>query len=140
MSAYLTQAEFEALAEGWVTDDPAALARLLERASRAIDTLVPGRPTYWDGTFAGFKFDPADLDDQDDAALKRATAAQAEFMVRQGESELDGPRPSKVTGPDFSVDYTGAPGGARSRYSHLAMIELRNMRAIRYVGAVRARP
>jgi hypothetical protein len=41
MATYATQADFELYVEGWVTTDAAALERLLLRAERDVDRLLP---------------------------------------------------------------------------------------------------
>lgn len=40
MSTYAAQADVEAYIEGWVTDDPIALERLIQRAEREVDRLI----------------------------------------------------------------------------------------------------
>lgn len=40
MATYANQADFEGYVEGWVTSDPAALERLLERAEKDIDRIL----------------------------------------------------------------------------------------------------
>lgn len=140
MPAYATQAEFEAYVEGWVTDNPDALARLLERASRDLDGLVfPAHARLASGTFAGFVFDPARLTALDAAALSRATCAQAEYRFDVGESEWAQARGGgRVKGPDFEVEVAkGADGGAL-RLAPKAGVELRAIRHL-FAGTARAR-
>ncbi len=108
MPAYCTEAEFTAYVEGWVTDDAAALARLLERASRDIDRLVG--PWEVNAT-TGFKFldvlSPLSFIDELEAhqvqAIKYATAAQAEYRVAMGEEFFVRDQYDSTSGPDFSA-------------------------------------
>lgn len=87
MATYATQADFEAYVEGWVTEDAAALERLLKRAEKDIDreinTVVP------EGTVPDPTTDliilPIELDAWRKKSLSRAVCAQAEYRLAKGE-------------------------------------------------------
>lgn len=119
MPAYATQAEFEAYAEAYIDGwpgDPAALDRLLERASRDVDALLGPRYPITDGTFEGFKLDPSALRDWEAKALSRATCAQAEYRATLGEEEFAKfGTGGTVSGPDFSVSGPTSSAGGRPR-------------------------
>lgn len=118
MPAYATNSDFEAYVEGWVTDDPAALTRLLERATSDVDEVLGPLPYIQTGTYAGRKIDPASLLDHERAALARATCAQAEHRWRYLEpatkaATADQRQVKQIKGPDFETTYgdgTAAPG------------------------------
>ncbi|MEJ7786558.1 MAG: hypothetical protein WKF96_17285 [Solirubrobacteraceae bacterium] len=97
--AYASQADLEGYIEGWVTTDPAALERLLERAERDIDTLL-GDYDRQPGTDR--KLDPAALTTHQAYALRRATCAQAEYRIAMGEEFFVQAQYTYVSGPDFS--------------------------------------
>jgi hypothetical protein len=130
---YVTGADFTAYVEGWVTDDAAALDRLLERAERDVEALFPLIPIVTTGTYAGHRFDPAGLAAWELAALKRAVCAQAEYRFTIGEEALAGPTPGDVKGPDFEVSYPGGKG--RPRYSSKIAGELAPLARYRVRGA-----
>lgn len=140
MPAYATQADFEAYVEGWVTDNPDALDRLLERASRDLDARVfVNRWALTSGPFDGFAYNPADLTAQDAAALARATCAQAEHRFRTGEADWAGTgHGGRVKGPDFEVELPKSPDGGALRLAPKAAAELRAIRHL-YQAAARAR-
>lgn len=101
MPTYATRAAFEAYVEGWTTDDPAALDRLLERAERDVDYAAGGWPI---DPATGLKFDPATLPTWQADALSRATCAQAEYRHSMSEEFMVKAQHSRVSGPDFTVD------------------------------------
>lgn len=139
MPAYATRGAFEAYVEGWSTGDPAALDRLLERASRDVDYLLGPRPALTTGTFAGFKVDPATLEAWQAAALSRATCAQAEYLFRVGDQDTAvGRAPSLIQGPDFQVSY--GSGGATARLGPKVAVELAPLRRTFIPTGARARP
>src|SRR4051812_25054615 len=73
-----------------------AVERLLERAERDVDAVVGPWPRFT----TGLKFDPAQLDVVQRAALARATCAAAEFRLVIGEDALVGDEdylPNEVT-------------------------------------------
>jgi hypothetical protein len=123
MPAYADQAAMEANIEGWVTDNPAALSRLLERASREVDRLFPHLPIRTSGTFAGFRFDPTELLAYEADALERAACYQAEYrFLVVGEEGYAGAGARTVVeeqGPDFRVKYAETASGSSGsgRYS-----------------------
>lgn len=125
---YATRTDFENYVEGWVTDDAAALDRLLERAERDVEALFPLLPIVvaaTAGVYQGHRFWPeAMLADYELAALKRAVCAQAEYRFDVGEETIAGATPTKVTGPDFTVEHAAGPGGARRSYSGKLAVEL----------------
>lgn len=112
MPAYATRVQFEDAIEGWVTDDPDALDRLLERATTDIDQIMGARRQLTTGTYAGRKFDPTILQTFEADALAAATIAQAYYRwqidearaARAATGAAGGTRRSE-TGPDFSVTY-----------------------------------
>ena len=97
---YCTQEDFEAYVEGWVTTDPDALKRLLQRAERDIDNAVGNWPR--DET-TGHKFDPATLLGYQVDALSRATCAQAEYRNSMGDEFFVRAQHAAEQGPDFST-------------------------------------
>jgi hypothetical protein len=117
MPAYATRDDFEAYVEGWETTNPAALDRLLERASRDIDQALGPRAVYTAGTYTGWKLDPTVLQSWEREALARATCAQAEYRFETGERDLvTGEGGDSVSGPDFSITRPATMGGGRPRY------------------------
>ena len=141
MPAYATQAEFEAYVEGFVTTDPAALARLLERASHQIDRLFAPRPIIGTGTWAGFVFDPTKLAEGYRAALADATCAQAEYRRSFG-TEADYASfgmGGRVKGPDFEYDAPASGFGGAARIGPKVFEELERLRPM-MVTTARARP
>ena len=115
MPTYATQQDFEAYVEGWETEDPDALARLLERAEREVDDLLRLRFGDTVDPDTGLRLDPdelAALQPFERAALARAVCAQAEFRHTIGEQALRGRPVKRTTGPDFSIEYAeGASSG-----------------------------
>jgi hypothetical protein len=103
VTAYATQADFETYVEGWVTDNPDALARIMQRASRDIDRVCAGGEP--DGT-TGLKFSPTPdwFDDQQVQALKRACCAQTQYRLIRGEEFFIDYSPTRITGPDFNQE------------------------------------
>lgn len=101
MPTYTTQADFEAYVEGWVTDNPAALDRLLERAERDVDSVIGYSATRNQTT--GLKLNPAELETWRAAALSRAVCAQAEYRNKMGEDFMVRAQHGAVSGPDFST-------------------------------------
>lgn len=105
MPSYATQQEFEAYVEGWTTSDPAALARLLERASRDVDSVL----TAFSVESNGLRFgeirttNPKGLATWQADALSRATCAQAEYRNLQGEEFFVAYQHESVSGPEFST-------------------------------------
>lgn len=107
MATYCTQADFEDYVEGWVTDDPDALERLLERASRDVDAMVGAWIREINGSvFGDLDDNPKGLTDAQKAALARGTCAQAEFRFQMGEEFFARAQYDKVTGPEFSTSGT----------------------------------
>ncbi len=103
MASYATAEEFETYVEGWVTDNPDALDRLLERATRDIDRFLGARSTQTIGTYAGLKIDPADIETWEADALSRATCAQAEYRFQMGEDFFVRAQGQEEKGPDFQI-------------------------------------
>lgn len=105
-TTYATVADFEAYVEGWVTDNAAALERVLLRAERDVDLILGA----WDrDPLTGLKWSPAtELTAVEAAALRDATCAQAEYRIEQGENFFVRSRPETVSGPDFTIK---VPGG-----------------------------
>lgn len=101
-AAYATEADFAEYVEGWVTDDPTALERLLRRASEDVDSVLGAHAIVESGTYAGRKIDPTTLTYSDARALRRATCAQAEYRHTLGERQFARPILRGVSGPDFS--------------------------------------
>lgn len=108
MPTYTSQADFEAYVAGWETTDAGALAILLERAERDVDSyLGPLQPRLEDG----LKLDPSQLRDWEAEALSRAVCAQAEYLFVRGPLAMVAGRITKTEeGPDFKAEYedTGA--------------------------------
>lgn len=121
---YATQAEFEQYVDGWVTDSPAALAKLLELAARDIDFLLGPRVARSNGWLMGNPSGDNELvlDAGQRAALSRAVCAQAEYRFTMGGEFFTRPQPSSVSGPHFSMSY--GKGGPPSRFSETAAREL----------------
>lgn len=131
MATYASQADFEAYVEGWVTDDAAALGRLLARAERDIDNVLgPIAPR----TDTGLKLAPANLLDWEAKALSNATCAQAEHLWRQGPA-IDERPASAISGPDFSVTYADRKAGGTNRYGSRVALELARISHLRNLTA-----
>lgn len=136
MPAYATREQFEAYVEGWSTTNPAALDRLLERASRDVDALLGARVPYATGAFAGFKIDPGLLLEWERDALARATCAQAEYRFTVGEEDMaSGQGAGRVSGPDFSVEVPAAGAGGRRRFGPKVATELDSITHLRILTA-----
>lgn len=106
MPTYTTQAAFEAYVEGWVTDNGAALDRLLARAELDVDRLL-GPGSRVDAT--GLRYDPTKLLPWEAEALSRAVCAQAEWRFARGETDLvTAGSMKRVKGPDFEVEFSDA--------------------------------
>lgn len=104
-AAYATQADFEAYVEGWVTDDPDALDRLLIRATDDVDSILGDYVLYDSGPYMGRKLNPPDdLTFTENRALTRATCAQAEYRNTMGEEHFVRPRLHSSSGPEFTID------------------------------------
>lgn len=99
MNPYIDRQTFEGLAEGWMTTDPAALDRLLDRAARQIDHALGPRPVL----ASGWKLAPALLTPAQVDALARAVTAQALHRFEQGEQETDSGLPQFISTPEFTV-------------------------------------
>ena len=141
MPPYATQADFEAYVEGWETTDPAALERLLERATRDVDALLAPIRTIRTGTWAGLRVDPARLEPWARDALVRAVCAQAEFRFHAGETQRVGAGNTgakRIKGPDFEIDY-GERGAGAARIGAKVADELRPLRGTLIATSARAR-
>lgn len=95
VDAYLTDGSLPAGAEG---------DKLLERAERDVDNLLGPLPF---NTTTGLHYNPADLQDWEAEALKRAVCAQAEWRLKQGDALLE-PTRKLIQGPAFRVEYADA--------------------------------
>lgn len=145
MSSYATVPEFEAYVEGWVTDDEAALERLLERATRDVDDVIGPLYPRRVNPFRGLKLDPAsDLDDAGREALSRATCAQAlhRFLFLEPAQAAAAANPAgavkAIKGPDFEVTYADGASpvtGAGGHYSPRLRDELAPLSYLRRRGA-----
>lgn len=123
MPTYATQADFEAYVEGYVTDDAAALGRLLEKAERDIDRLLfhgIGVPTN------GLRIVPANLTTWAREGLARAVCAQAEYRLAKGEPFFVEKQLPGRSGGDFSSPV------AEPRYGPKVFEELRQSGLIRH--------
>lgn len=100
MPTYATQAQCENEIEGLTVNDPAAFARVIERAERDIDRAVGIRPV---DSVTGRKFDPTTMEAVQRDALMRATAAQVEFRIAMGDRFFIRPQHESSSGPDYSV-------------------------------------
>lgn len=98
---YAQQADVESYIEGWVTDNADALARLIQRCERDVDTLLLG---FGVPNSTGLKYAPAtDLQDWQAAALARAVCAQVEYRFNSGESFMASGQYDSWQGPDFAA-------------------------------------
>lgn len=136
MPAYATQADMERFVE-WETENAEALERLLERASRTIDRAFPHLPIRTTGTFAGFRFDPTELEAWERDALAEATAYQAEYRNELGETAYAGAGRAVIRekGPDFELQYAESSGGAGGDFAPKAAEPLRRLVRFRAFGA-----
>lgn len=133
---YTDRDAFENYVDGWVTEDAAALDRLLERAEFDIDGLFPLNPVILTGTYAGRRFDPTTmLLPFEVEALSNASCAQALYRFTIGEEELAGTGPTKVSGPDFTVENPVGPDGLRRRYGPNVGLELGRLQRFRHTTA-----
>jgi hypothetical protein len=110
-------------------DDTTITNRLLE-AERDLDLVVGPIPV--DMT-TGLKFIPDDLEDDDAAALVRATCAQAEYRVEMGPSFFRRPQFNKTKGPDYETE------GQAPIVGPAAMRELTYSRLLRLTTATGSR-
>lgn len=147
MPAYATSADLTAylLDSGIAAPaDPAAVTRLLERATGDIDAILGPIPVRTTGAYAGRKLDPTVLADWEAAALSNATCAQAEYRLHNPTAYRDRPTKS-VSGPDFTTVYSdgggtgagvaGKTAGATGRYGPQVELELRPIRHLRRLTA-----
>lgn len=125
MPTYTDAAAFEAYVEGWVTDNPQALDRLLERAERDVDRMLGA---WWPDETTGLKITVADLQTWQAAALSRAVCAQAEYRFKMGEDYFVRGQHQEVIGPDFQAK------GKLPRFSPKAMEELQGAGLVRLQG------
>jgi len=132
---YTSAADFEAYVEGWVTDNPDALARLLQRAERDVDAILGPVPRRQLST-TGLKLDPTVLRDWEARALSRAVCAQAEWRFYRGEAELAAGRQTKIEqGPDFKVEYADGDTKASGLYAPKLRVELEPIAHLRRLSA-----
>jgi hypothetical protein len=103
MATYASQADLEAYIEGWTTDDPDAVERLLERAERDVDSVLAS-PVPGGRQATGLRLDPDGLPGWQAQALARATCAQAEYRFAMGEEFFVRAQHDRVYGPDFRTD------------------------------------
>lgn len=140
-ATYATTADLEAYVEGFVDEDPAATARLLERATRDVDNVLGPIAPLSSGDYHGLKLDPTTLTEWEAGALARATCAQADWRRRRGEEELAVGRTAKrIKGPDFEEEYAdsgaaGPSGTGTGRYSPQVRLELEPIRHLRRLTA-----
>lgn len=96
MATYATIADFEAYMVTWVTEDSAALTKVINQAEIDIDNTLPGAVGE-----TGRKFLLEDLDDVLQAPyLTRAVCAQAEYILHMG-PQFFVEQARQVRGPDF---------------------------------------
>lgn len=128
MATYATVADFEAYVPGWNTTDAAALEEFLVQAERDVDQEL-GYPL----TDTGIPYlAPADVPSFVATALKRATCAQAYYlMVNGGVGFVHAPR-TRVEGPDFS-------GDPLPRFSPQALRELKHSGLLRLTARMTSR-
>lgn len=107
-------------------DDTTITNRLLE-AERDIDLVVGPIPVDME---TGLKFIPADLEDDDAAALVRATCAQAEYRVEMGPAFFRRPQFNKTKGPDYETE------GQAPIVGPAAMRELTYSRLLRLTASI----
>lgn len=133
MATYAQTSDFEAYVEGWQTDDAGALERVLERAEEDIDDMLSG--DYL--TVNGRKRDPSvsavnPMTVNEIKYLMRATCAQAEYRIVQGEDFFVQTQYDSVSGPDFSTS------GKRPRIGPKTRRELARGRLITATGRAHA--
>lgn len=120
-ASYIDSAYFTDWAAPFTITDPAELARVLERASRDIDRYCGPWEQQADGSlFGDLSVNPRGLGPAQINSLRRATAAQAYYRLRNGEDWAlgGGDLYDSTTGPDFTAT------GRRPRVSPLARDEL----------------
>lgn len=108
MAIYATQADFEAYVEGWVTDNPAALARIMDRAERDVNAFLNWRWNLF--TAPEFALLPEDFR----FGLRDATCAQTEYRLLMGE-EFFVETPTAIAGPDYTTDRPASRFGPKAR-------------------------
>lgn len=126
---YTTRADVEA----YPVTLPAGAAgdRIVEAAERDVDALLGPYPR---DPATGLKWDPARLYDWQAAALARAVAAQAEYLVELGPAGVT-PAATTVKGPDFELTFDSA-AAARPRVGPKVARELEPIAdLVRVVGA-----
>ena len=101
MGTYATQDDVEDYIEGWTTEDPDALERLIERAESDLDAHVfvlaarrAGAP----------KMIPAEHDLEDQDALRDACCAQVEYRHEMGEEHFVRAQRDSVTRTGYSAE------------------------------------
>lgn len=100
MGVYATQADFLAYSEGSTITDAAKFERILARAERDVDSILPPREVV---AATGLKYDPlTQLAAYQRTALSRAACAQAEYRIKMGEEFFREHQLPQVSGPDFS--------------------------------------
>ena len=128
MATYAVAADLAAYIPGLVVDDPTAVEKFLVLAERDVD-LQLGYPALDSGLPY---LTPADIPDFVATALKRATCAQAYYlMVNGGVDFVHAPR-TRVEGPDFS-------GDPLPRFSPQAAEELRHAGVLRNTARMSSR-
>jgi hypothetical protein len=124
---YATVEEFKTyVSDRLDLDDTTILNRLLE-AERDVDLVVGPIPVDMD---SGLKFIPGELEDDDAAALSRATCAQAEYRVEMGPSFFRRPQFNKTKGPDYETS------GQAPIVGPAAMRELTYSRLLRLTASI----
>lgn len=107
-AVYATIADFEGYVEGWVTDNPAALQRTLDRAERDVNSYL--KWTRFPYTAPQFVLLAAEYQ----AGLRNAVCAQAEYRLLMGE-EFFVETSTPVSGPDYSSTRAPARFGPKAR-------------------------
>lgn len=135
---YTSRAAFEAYVEGWVTDDPVALDRLLMRAERDVDALLGAWQPRED---TGLKLAPDELLPWEADALSRTVCAQAEHRFVTTEGALRGETQTaalrRIKGPDFEKEYATSVAApkAPARYGPKVRQEITPIAHLRMLGA-----
>lgn len=135
MPTYASAAQIEALLPGVDVTDAAAFDRLIERAERDVDDLLGPWPRSVQ--LGGLKWDLSRLDAWQADAVRRAVAAQVEYLLAVGEHTFVTPTPTRTKGPDFEVEY--GDGGQRPRHGPRVAVELAPVRDLVTVNGARAR-
>lgn len=133
MPTYTTRADVEAY--GVTLPAGAEGDRLVDRAERDVDNLLGPYPRDPD---TGLKWDVARLYDWQAAALARAVAAQAEYLVAVGPAALVTPSATVVKGPDFELTYDTA-AAARPAVGPRVALELAPIADLIRITGARAR-